>query len=95
MHVPRPLPRASAIWLGIIGGAAAVTTVVDIWADQGEPDGDTLTEGICVLLSKIPGGRRFILPAVCVGAPAWFYVHIESRFDLRLELIRAITPSTQ
>lgn len=36
----RPLPRASTIWLGIIGGAAAL----DWYLDRGEPDGDTCSE---------------------------------------------------
>lgn len=86
----RPLPRAHAIWLGLVGGAGLAATVIDIWADQGEPDGDTLTEQCCVLLDKIPGGRRVLFPAVCVLVPAWVYNHIESRFDIRLELIRSL-----
>lgn len=86
----RPLSRPSTFWLGLIGGTAAIATVVDYWADLGDPDGDTLTEQTCVLLSKIPGGRRILFPALCVGIPAWVYNHIESRFDLRLEIIRSL-----
>lgn len=69
--LPRPLPRASVVWLGIIGGAAAL----DIWADVGEPDADTISECCRTLIDKVPFGRQ-VFAASCVGVPLWFYRHI-------------------
>lgn len=77
--LPRPLPRAPAVWLGIIGGAAAL----DYWADRGEPDLDTISECCRQFVGKTPGGRH-LFAAACIGVPWWFYDHIVSGLDGRI-----------
>lgn len=50
----RPMRRAPLVWLGIIGGAAAL----DWWADQGEPDFDTCSEQIRrIFYTHTPAGK--------------------------------------
>jgi hypothetical protein len=73
--LPRPLPRAPMVWLGIIGGVGVPFAVLDVWADLGEPDGDTFTECGRVVLDKIPYGWE-LFGLACVGLPAWFYRHM-------------------
>lgn len=70
--LPRPLPAAPTIWLGIIGGAAAL----DWWADRGEPDLDTCSEQIRRLFrtDTIPGRIAFTL-ALGAGS-TWLHAHI-------------------
>lgn len=80
------LPHAARVW----GGLALGATLLDYVCDRGEPNGDTITEQVCLLLDKIPGGRKVILPAACVIIPAWFYNHIDSKFDIRIELLKSI-----
>lgn len=40
MRLPRPLPRHRLVWPSLIGALIAL----DVWADQGDPDQDTLSE---------------------------------------------------
>lgn len=67
----RPLPRAPIVWLGIIGGAAAL----DYWCDLGDPDSDTISECVRGLVTRTPGGKA-AFTASCVLVPTWFYNHI-------------------
>lgn len=70
--LPRPLPRASTIWLGIIGGAAAL----DYWCDLGDPDQDTLSEfARRVFATHTPTGRAAFTLALA-GGSAWLHSHI-------------------
>jgi hypothetical protein len=70
--LPRPLPRASTIWLGIIGGAAAL----DWWCDMGDPDEDTISE-CCrkVFAVHTPPGRVAFTVALAAGS-TWLHSHI-------------------
>ena len=70
--LPRPLPRASAVWLGIIGGAAAL----DYWCDLGDPDQDTLSEFTrAVFCVHTTTGKVAFTAALGVGA-TWLHSHI-------------------
>lgn len=71
----RPLPGARAVWVGIIGGAAAL----DYWCDLGDPDQDTLSEHVRMLVDKHPAGRH-LFAVSCVAVPAWFYRHISKEW---------------
>lgn len=83
------LPHAGRVWGGLILGAA----ILDVVCDRGEPNGDTLTEQTCALIDAIPFGRA-LFPALCVGIPAWFYNHIEHRYDLRLQIMKSLGTPT-
>lgn len=70
--LPRPLPRASAVWLGIIGGAS----LLDWYLDQGEPDNDTCSEQIRRLFFvHTPAGKAAFTLALAGGA-SWLHGHI-------------------
>lgn len=76
---PRPLPRARAVWISIIGVPLAIAVPLDIWCDRGEPDSDTLSEYVRVVIDAIPGGRKLFL-AGCIGVPACVYRHISKEW---------------
>lgn len=62
--MPRPLPRASAVWLGIIGGAS----LLDWYLDQGDPDHDTLSECVRVWFhTDTSAGKAFLFVTMSVG----------------------------
>lgn len=71
MRIPRPLPRASAVWLGIIGGFAAL----DLWCDSGEPDGDTFTEFVRSIYrtDTLPG--QAAIAATLGAGGVWLFDH--------------------
>lgn len=70
--LPRPLPRAEYIWLAVIGGSS----LLDWWADQGEPDQDTLSECARRLFrTDTPAGRVALTATIAVGA-TWLRRHL-------------------
>lgn len=70
--LPRPLPLASVVWVGVIGGPA----LLDWWADQGEPDGDTCSELIRrTFRTDTAAGRAAFTTALAVGS-GWLHSHI-------------------
>jgi len=70
--LPRPLPRASAVWLGITGGAS----LLDWYLDQGEPDHDTLSECTRRLFyTHTPLGKAVLAATMAVGGDV-LYRHL-------------------
>lgn len=66
------LPRPAHVWGGIALGA----TLLDIYADRGEPDGDTASECIRSLFrTDTTIGKAAFGLTLAVGVQ-WFYPHI-------------------
>lgn len=70
--LPRPLPKASAVWLGIIGGAAAL----DYWCDLGDPDQDTLSEFTRLMFRVHTPAGKVAFTAALAGGATWLHSHI-------------------
>jgi hypothetical protein len=70
--LPRPLPKASAVWLGIIGGAS----LLDWYCDQGEPDFDTCSEQIRRLFRVHTPAGKVAFTAALAGGATWLHSHI-------------------
>ena len=63
------LPRPRVVWPTLIGALVAL----DIWADRGEPNGDTLTELVrSVFHPETPVGRVTIATLLGVGGGVLF-----------------------